>query len=79
MKIRSLTYFINPGKHLNEKITGAASHARQLRDSLASTGIEVQTVRLATTPFPTWLDIAHPLRAMVQLQGLEDQAHLEGF
>lgn len=79
MKIRSLTYFINPGKHLNQKITGAACHARQLRDSLASTGIEVQTIRLATTPFPTWLDIAQPLRAMVQLQKLEDQARQEGF
>ncbi len=42
-------------------------------------GIEVQTIRLATTPFPTWLDIAHPLKAIVQLQELEDTARHDGF
>jgi uncharacterized protein len=79
MKIRSLTYFINPEARRNENITRASKHANQLRDSLASAGIEVQTIRLATTPFPTWLDIAHPLQAMVQLQELEDEARQDGF
>jgi uncharacterized protein len=79
MKIRSLTYFINPETRRDEKIIQASNHANHLRDTLATVGIEVQTIRLATTPFSTWLDIAHPLKAMVQLQELEDEAREDGF
>lgn len=79
MKIRSLTYFVNPKNKSIEKISRASDHAHRLRNALLSGGVEVETIRLATTPFPIWLDIEHPLKAMVQLQELEDQAHAGGF
>lgn len=52
MKIRSITYFFNPGWPPDETKMHAAgkflSEAKQLFDS---SGYEVQTTRLATTPF----------------------------
>ena len=56
MKIRSITYFCNPAYPLDEKVLKRAgdflNHARSAYESV---GYEVQTVRLATIPFPELL------------------------
>ena len=52
MKIRSITYFLNPGWPLNEtKMQMAGSFLREAKQSFENAGYTVQTTRLATTPF----------------------------
>ncbi|MBL8080804.1 MAG: DUF711 family protein [Anaerolineales bacterium] len=52
MKIRSITYFINPGWPLNEaKLRKAGEFLAHATAVFTSAGYEVQTTRLATTPF----------------------------
>ena len=52
MKIRSITYFLNPGWPLDEaKMQMAGSFLRQAKQSFENAGYTVQTTRLATTPF----------------------------
>jgi uncharacterized protein (UPF0210 family) len=56
MKIRSITYFLNPGWPLVEKKLQAASNFLvQARSAYESVGYDVQTLRLATIPFPLLL------------------------
>lgn len=56
MKIRSITYFIHPGWPLDErKLRTAASALNDARQSYEEAGFEVQTTRLACTPFSQWL------------------------
>jgi uncharacterized protein len=53
MKIRSITYFLNPGWPLDEsKLRKAGEFLSQATAAYTSAGYEVQTTRLATTPFP---------------------------
>ena len=57
MKIRSITYFCNPGWPLNEsKLQKAGDFLSQAKTAYKASGYEVQTTRLATIPFPTLLD-----------------------
>ena len=79
MKIRSITCFINPKKQWEIQITKAARTVKALKETLAVSGIEVQTSRIATTPFPQWLELKRPLSAMAFLQVLEEMAEAEGF
>ncbi len=56
MKIRSITYFCNPRFLLDEKILQAAGDfLAQAKAAYESAGYEVQTLRLATIPFPRML------------------------
>jgi uncharacterized protein (UPF0210 family) len=56
MKIRSITYFCNPQYPLQEKvIQKAGSFLANARSAYEAAGYEVQTVRLATVPFPNLL------------------------
>jgi hypothetical protein len=56
MKIRSITYFCNPQSPLQEKvIQKAGSFLANARSAYEAAGYEVQTVRLATVPFPKLL------------------------
>lgn len=56
MKIRSITYFCNPGWPLHEKILRqAGAFLDEARAAFEAEGYEVQTVRLATIPFPRLL------------------------
>ncbi|HCK65323.1 MAG TPA: hypothetical protein DHW49_03585 [Anaerolineae bacterium] len=56
MKIRSITYFCNPKYPLNEKILRKAGEfLSKAKSAFESAGYEVQTVRLATIPFPKLL------------------------
>ena len=53
MKIRSITYFCNPGWPLDEsKLAQAGKFLAEAKAAYESIGFEVQTTRLATVPFP---------------------------
>jgi uncharacterized protein (UPF0210 family) len=57
MKIRSITYFCNPGWPLDESnLQQAGDFLAGAKSAYESAGYEVQTMRLATTPFPTLLN-----------------------
>jgi uncharacterized protein (UPF0210 family) len=56
MKIRSLTYFFNPGFPLEDrKLRAAGVFAAEAKKAFEDAGFEVQTTRLATVPFPRLL------------------------
>ncbi|NTU56658.1 MAG: DUF711 family protein, partial [Anaerolineales bacterium] len=56
MKIRSITYFCNPNYPPEEKILQKAGiFLAEARSAYEAAGYEVQTVRLATIPFPKLL------------------------
>lgn len=60
MKIRSITYFCNPGYGLDEKVIhNAGSFLSKAKSAYEEAGYEVQTVRLATVPFPQLLGEEH--------------------
>ena len=64
MKIRSITYFCNPGWPLDEKkLQEAGDFLAHSKSAYEAAGYEVQTTRLATIPFPTLLngDIGHTI------------------
>src|SRR5512135_1559616 len=53
MKIRSITYFCNPGWPLDEaKLRQAGKFLAEAKSAYVSAGFEVQSTRLATVPFP---------------------------
>jgi uncharacterized protein (UPF0210 family) len=56
MKIRSVTYFCNPGWPLDEKrLQAAGGFLAEAKTAFEQAGFEVQTTRLATVPFPLLL------------------------
>ncbi len=56
MKIRSITYFCNPKYPLDEKVLQKAGiFLTEAKSAYEAAGYEVQTVRLATIPFPKLL------------------------
>ena len=56
MKIRSITYFCNPQYPLDEKVIQAAGEfLAKAKSAYEAAGYEVQTLRLATIPFPKLL------------------------
>ena len=56
MKIRSITYFCDPGWPLNvKKLKAAGAFLAEAKLDFEAAGFEVQTTRLATTPFPLLL------------------------
>ena len=56
MKIRSITYFCNPRWPLDEKVLQKAGEfLAQAKSAYEAGGYEVQTLRLATIPFPKLL------------------------
>jgi hypothetical protein len=59
MKIRAITIGVEPGRPLNvRQIAAAGAFAQQLKTRYEEAGVPVQTVRLATPPFPTYLSDA---------------------
>jgi len=57
MKIRSITYFLNPDWPLDEKkLQMAGDFLTEAKSAYEAAGYEVQTTRLATIPFPTLLN-----------------------
>jgi uncharacterized protein (UPF0210 family) len=73
MKIRSITYFCNPGYPLAPAILQrAGKFLRGAEAAFQSAGYEVQTKRLATTPFPRLLGE----RRLKDLPGLAQELDL---
>jgi uncharacterized protein (UPF0210 family) len=57
MRIRSITYFCNPGWPLDKKqLRLAVGFLQDARQSFEKAGFEVQTTRLSCTPFPQLLE-----------------------
>ena len=56
MKIRSVTYFDNPGQPLQEDfLKRSEKFQRETLANFQDSGIELQTIRFASAPFPTYL------------------------
>lgn len=77
MHIRSITTFVHPRWPVNrlalQKVGIFAQHAQ---DAFTKAGYEVQTLRLATPPFPSYLSPQEYVEAVTALEVL---AHSEGF
>jgi hypothetical protein len=80
MKIRTITCFCDPGWPLETgELRGLGKFTADLRAELESAGYEVQTARLATTPFPHLIPEGN-LDSLVELTiSLEDQGLAAGF
>jgi uncharacterized protein (UPF0210 family) len=74
MKIRSITYFCNPKWPLDQKkLRAAGNFLEEAKIAFEQSGYEVQTVRLATVPFPQLLGkdkLAETPRLAEKLSGL---------
>ncbi|MEP0805249.1 MAG: DUF711 family protein [Chloroflexota bacterium] len=80
MKIRSITYFCNPQYPLEEKIIqNAGKFLANARLAYEAAGYEVQTVRLATVPFPKLLGEEHIEKLPALTRQLADLAHPLGI
>ncbi|HVN55631.1 MAG TPA: DUF711 family protein [Anaerolineaceae bacterium] len=80
MRIRSITYFVNPGWPLqSDCIQNAGRFLAQARDAFSAAGYDVQTVRLATVPFPTLLPALRESDAVELAQTLEGLAVDQGI
>ena len=80
MKIRSITYFVNPGYPINHKeIQRGGRFINAAREAYSSSGLNVQTSRLATVPFPELLPGMIQEKSVSFAQELEDLAQAEGF
>ncbi len=77
MQIRSITYFIHPHQPISEiAMQKAGIFVRNAKETFESAGFPVQTLRLATPPFPDILDLEDLPRFTAKLEML---AHSEGF
>jgi hypothetical protein len=67
MKIRSITYFLNPKYPLDENaLRQAGEFLARAKSAYAGAGYEVQTMRLATIPFPKLLSDVKQLPQLAQ-------------
>ncbi|RJQ45155.1 MAG: DUF711 family protein [Anaerolineaceae bacterium] len=80
MRIRSITYFIDPARVPIEPILAAIrAHKSELKMNLESARYEVQSVRLATAPFPQWLELKDESKTIQQIRDLCDRSQAAGF
>ena len=80
MRIRSITYFCNPGWPVNEsEIEQAGKFLAEAKVAYAAAGFEVQSTRMATVPFPQILGtdkidelprLAEQVEAAIQSAGI---------
>ena len=80
MKIRSITCFFNPALETIEKaIQKRSKFIEKALETYKQNGYEVQTVRLATTPFTHWLPLENPNQSIRQVVEMEKTALASGF
>ena len=80
MKIRSITYFVNPGWPVKENVIDkAGSFLLDAKDAFNHAGYEVQTSRLATIPFPDLVNDFQLGEVVSLAQSVEDLATSSGF
>jgi len=74
MKIRSVTYFNDPGSPLSEDFFKSAEvFAREARSHFQSTDYELQTIRFASPPFSLFLDDLPSDQVILYAQELEHE------
>ncbi len=72
MKIRSITSFFDPKlEEIDAQLQPLSQFSRELRKAIEAQGFEVETTRLAATPFANWLTCEHAARIRT-LQKLDD-------
>jgi hypothetical protein len=77
MRIRSITCFIHPRWPVNELVFQKAGlFAQMAKQSFENAGYDVQTIRMATPPFPEFLSEQDYLQASTHIAVM---AHSEGF
>jgi uncharacterized protein (UPF0210 family) len=80
MRIRTVTYFLNPGWPVNmEAVQNAGQFLQTAKESLTRAGYEVQSVRLATSPFLDLLRGNHLDDALELATSLEQAAQQHGI
>ncbi len=80
MKIRSVTCFYNPkSRHPDLDLQQVGALAKEAVQRFQTRGFEVQTTRLATTPFPLFLDPTKPAEAIQIASDMESDASQQGF
>ncbi|MCL5428519.1 MAG: DUF711 family protein [Chloroflexi bacterium] len=79
MKIRSITSFISPTRVPEAGITPLGKFSRDAKSAFEDAGYEVQTTRLATTPFPRWIKPLTQSRAVEAAVAIEASAIEHGF
>ncbi len=80
MRIRSITCFFRPENALSDQVLATfSSFMEKAIPRFAAEGYEVQSTRLATTPFPTWLPLASEAKAVETAHQAEAAAQAAGF
>lgn len=80
MKLRSITWFIQPQLPFrSDQLVPVEKFNQATRRAYQQGGYEVQTTRLATTPFPTWLPSLQPQQAIPLVKAMEQAAKSSGF
>ena len=80
MKIRSITYFLNPGYPVDEEgLRKAGKFITSARPAFESAGYEVQTARLASVPYPLLLPDLQAERVVDFSCQLERDAQAQGY
>lgn len=80
MNIRTITLFVDPGwPLLDEVIASAGQFAREAKAAFEAGGFVVQTVRLATPPFPDLLGPDHAAQAVQLAQDIEAAAFVHSL
>ncbi|MCX8023656.1 MAG: DUF711 family protein [Thermanaerothrix sp.] len=80
MKVRAITCFFDPNLHEpSSTLNHLGQLSQNLKHQLQEAAIEVQTCRVATTPFPLWLDLTNEHQAVQRIRELEEEALSQGF
>ena len=80
MKIRSVTYFENPGDPIRkEALNSWEKFAREAKKIFESAGFQVQTIRFASPPFPLILNDLHNEQVLSYAGDLERSLNSLGF
>ncbi|MDH5506573.1 MAG: DUF711 family protein, partial [Anaerolineae bacterium] len=80
MKIRSITYFLDPQWPLNEAaLQQAGAFIAAARPAFEAAGYEVQTARLATVPFPQLVPSLQADEVIALAQAIEAAAAQHGY
>ncbi len=80
MRIRSITCFYDPGgAQAGQELLKSASFIEKAAARLSVECCEVQSTRLATTPFPTWLQVDGENEAIEKAAQAEADAKSAGF
>src|SRR5512133_2414083 len=79
MKIRTITSFFDPKiDQIDAQLEPLAVFSRELRSAVENVGFEVESVRLAASPFPSWLKGTRDEQVQILLK-LEALARGQGW